>query len=137
MEECAAASLDRAPAMTTEAPTEAEAQEPAAEVAVDAAAEGGDTADSPEKEAFYSFTWAGFARQDRGGPRGKPRGDGKQQPQRGRGGKPGGKGGKPGGKPRREDNKPKQYSARPQKKKDTIDPDNPFAAAMMGLKDKG
>jgi len=62
--------------------------------------------------------------------KGKPRrgnddGDGK-----GRGGKPP----RHGGKPR--DEGPRVYSARPQGKDKPIDPDNPFAAALMGLKDK-
>ena len=40
-------------------------------------------------------------------------------------GKPQGKGGQ----------KPQNFSARPPKKEKAIDPDNPFAAALMGLKD--
>lgn len=31
---------------------------------------------------------------------------------------------------------PRSYSASPERKKDRIDPDNPFAAALMGLRDK-
>ena len=53
-----------------------------------------------------------------------------------RGGKPGK--GKPQGrrdKDARRDDKPRNFESRPQKK-DRIDPDNPFAAALMGLKDK-
>lgn len=89
----------------------------------------------PETEVFFTFTWAGRARGGRsGGPRpaeGKP-------PHARKGGKPGGK---PGTKPRaRTDAGPAQkgartFSARPEKK-DRIDPDNPFAAALMGLRDK-
>ena len=41
--------------------------------------------------------------------------------------------GKPGG-PRQQG--AKNFSARPPKKEKQIDPDNPFAAALMGLKDK-
>ena len=82
-------------------------------------------AEDDTKEVFFTFTWAGNrANQQR---RDKPQG-------KGQGGKPRGK-----GKPkRREDgnDKPRSFEARP-KKKDTIDPDNPFAQALMGLKDKG
>ncbi|MCC5989172.1 MAG: hypothetical protein JJT95_15985, partial [Pararhodobacter sp.] len=50
----------------------------------------------------------------------------------------GGKAGKPGksGKPPRRDDGPRRFSAAPDKKRERIDPDNPFAAALMGLKDK-
>jgi len=47
-------------------------------------------------------------------------------------------GGKPKGKPGQRGNRdtgPKTYQSRPDRK-DKIDPDNPFAAALMGLKDK-
>jgi len=85
--------------------------------------------DEPEIEVFYTFTWGGQrprrANSDGQKPRGnKPRGKGKQ------GGKPGDKGGK-GGKPQGG----RKYEARPPKK-DKIDPDNPFAAALAGLKGK-
>ena len=75
-------------------------------------------------EVFYTFTWAG----NRG-----PRKDARPQ-----GGKPRGKPkGKPGkGKPKREPQGAKSYQARPPKKEKQIDPDNPFAAALMGLKDQ-
>ncbi len=84
--------------------------------------------DEPEVEVFYTFTW-GRQRQQNRGPRreqgqgkGKPRG----KPQDGR--RPQGKkGGKPQGS--------KTFSSRPPKKEKAIDPDNPFAAALMGLKD--
>nr|WP_247748012.1 helicase-related protein [Ruegeria sp. R13_0] len=97
--------------------TEAAAEAPAAEPAND----------EPEVEVFYTFTW-GRQRQQNRGPRreqgqgkGKPRG----KPQDGR--KPQGKkGGKPQGA--------KSFSSRPPKKEKAIDPDNPFAAALMGLK---
>ncbi len=97
---------------------------------------------APEIEVFYTFTWAPRANRARGdrpaqGARGAPNaanapGDrGKQ----GRSGKPKGKPGQ--GKPRegREEQKSKSFSAQPEKK-DRIDPDNPFAAALMGLKIK-
>lgn len=81
--------------------------------------------EAPEMEVFYTFTWGRKPK-----PQGnKPRGDGAR-----RQGKPKGKGGKPN-----RDKKPqgaKTFQSRPEKK-DRIDPDNPFAAALMGLKDKG
>lgn len=95
----------------------------------------GDAADAKvetqEMEVFYTFTWGGFgARKPREG--GKPQADG-----RGKGkprGKPQGKGqGKSQNKGPRRD-KGSSFSARPPKKEKAIDPDNPFAAALMGLK---
>ncbi|RBI74662.1 disulfide oxidoreductase [Roseovarius sp. TE539] len=83
-----------------------------------------------ETEVFYTFTWAGRARggkatktADRaGGGRGKGRGAGKGKARGTPVGEKAGTGSRPhGGKPRKEDK---------------IDPDNPFAAALMGLKDK-
>ncbi len=112
----------------------------------------------PEIETFYTFTWAPRrqgnarprpAREERGGA--KPREDrsgGKPREER-QGGKPRDKGkpkgGKrPDGKGGRENRdereaKPqgaKTYQARPPKKEKPIDPDNPFAAALMGLAGK-
>ncbi|MRU16809.1 disulfide oxidoreductase [Roseovarius sp. A21] len=81
----------------------------------------------PEVEVFYTFTWAGRGGRARNEGRSKPRGE------KPAGNKPRGKPGK--GKPKREQG-PKTFSSKPQKK-DKIDPDNPFAAALMGLKDKG
>jgi len=88
---------------------------------------------APEMEVFYTFTWA---------PR-PPRGARAQQ---GKPGKAPGKQGKPGRtreKPRGKDgpkDKPREDRARSSgakpEKKDRIDPDNPFAAALMGLRDK-
>ncbi|WP_238365298.1 helicase-related protein [Mesobacterium pallidum] len=136
-------------------PAEAVAEVPADEVvpgtAADAAIAG------PEIETFYTFTWAGNRRggnrPQRGaraaegeGGRGRrdggdrARGEGGDKPRSG-GGKPRGKGGPKGGprgdkgKPRREEG-PRSFSAKPDRKKDKIDPDNPFAAALMGLKNK-
>ncbi|MDD8023872.1 MAG: helicase-related protein [Paracoccaceae bacterium] len=120
-----------------------------------AAAEAEAEAAAPEMEVFYTFTWAPRPRAprgDRGGERGgerpergprregaeggkrreggdKPRGDRKDNKF---GGKPKGKGGKPGGKPEGQ----RQFEARPPKKDKPIDPDNPFAAALMGFKSK-
>ncbi|WP_170428091.1 helicase-related protein [Ruegeria arenilitoris] len=111
-----AAAPAEAPAEATES-TEVTAEAPAAE--------------EPEVEVFFTFTW-GRQRQANRGPRreqrqgqgkGKPRG----KPQDGRGKPQGKKGGKPQGA--------KSFSSRPPKKEKAIDPDNPFAAALMGLKD--
>ena len=76
------------------------------------------TDEPPEQEVFYTFTWVnvrkgGGDRKPQGKPRGKPQGK----------------------RPPRDGTKP--YQARPPKKEKKIDPDNPFAAALMGLKDKG
>jgi ATP-dependent RNA helicase SUPV3L1/SUV3 len=93
-----------------------------------------------EMEVFYTFKWGGNRganrnqrRQDGDAPQGqnaqgKGRPQGKGKPRRD-GGKPNRDGGKGG-------NKPQSFSARPARKEKAIDPDNPFAAALMGLKDK-
>ncbi|WP_299724730.1 helicase-related protein [uncultured Tateyamaria sp.] len=84
---------------------------------------------APEIEVFYTFTWGRAPAANRGRPAqgGKPRGKG------GQGGKPKGK----GKGPRRDGDggKGQNFSARPPRKEKQIDPDNPFAAALMGLKD--
>ncbi|MBN9887340.1 helicase-related protein [Salipiger abyssi] len=94
----------------------------------------------PEIEAFYTFTWGGNRNR---GPRregGRDGGRGERQHAkgggpRGKGGAPKGKGGKPGkGKPQGQKGA-KTYESRP-RKEDKIDPDNPFAAALMGFKGK-
>ena len=78
--------------------------------------------DEPEIDVFYTFTWAGRKqggnRQDRKPPR-KAQGKSSNDKARGKGQAKGAK----------------TYSAKPGKS-DKIDPDNPFAAALMGLKDK-
>ncbi|THD73294.1 disulfide oxidoreductase [Thalassobius vesicularis] len=115
-------------AETTEAPAEA-AEAPA-------------EPEAPEIEVFFTFTWGGNRRQ--GGkprgerserPRGKPADRGERSEKQGdrpRGPK---KGGKPrGDKPRQQG--AKTFEARPPRKEKAIDPDNPFAAALMGLKGK-
>ena len=115
-------------AETTEAPVEA-AEAPA-------------EPEAPEIEVFFTFTWGGNRRQ--GGkprgerserPRGKPADRGERSEKQGdrpRGPK---KGGKPrGDKPRQQG--AKTFEARPPRKEKAIDPDNPFAAALMGLKGK-
>ena len=112
-----AAKAEEVPAEAVEAPVE-EAKTEETPVEAEAA--------EPEVEIFYTFTWGRKPQRQGGG--GRPQG---QRPQ---GGKPRGK-----GKPRRDggQNKAKNFSARPPKKEKAIDPDNPFAAALMGLKDKG
>ena len=90
-----------------------------------------------EMEVFYTFTWAPKPRAPRGE---RPRRDGKQGGDRRegkpRGDRPKGQKGKHGAKGKRDDQGGKNFESRPPKKKDRIDPDNPFAAALMGLKDK-
>ena len=119
------------------AETETPAEEKPAEDAVaaeeapseEAKAETAAEPSEPEVEVFYTFTW-GRKPQRHGGD--KPRGQ-QRRPQGD--GKPRGK-----GKPRRDgggSHKSKTFQARPPKKEKQIDPDNPFAAALMGLKDKG
>lgn len=81
-----------------------------------------------EPEVYYTFTWAGRAR--RGGA---PEGRGKSKDADG---KPRGKGKPQGGKGRGATKAAtKGHSAAPKPKQDKIDPDNPFAAALMGFKD--
>ena len=82
-----------------------------------------------EMEVFYTFAW-GAKRVDRSvdGPRKgqKPRG----KPKHDRA--PKGKGGKAGGSP----GKAESFQAGPPKRDKPIDPDNPFAAALMGFNKK-
>ncbi|WP_095590014.1 helicase-related protein [Actibacterium ureilyticum] len=101
---------------------EAPAAEPDTAEATDAEAP---AETGPEVEVFYTFTWAP---KRRGG--GRPQQD-RPQGNKGRG-KPKGKRpqGQQGG------GRSKSFEARPPKKDKPIDPDNPFAAALMGLKDK-
>ncbi|MFP3382245.1 helicase-related protein [Tritonibacter sp. SIMBA_163] len=126
-------------------PSDADVAEPIAETA-DAETPVGEAADAaieePEIEVFYTFTWGRTPRQG-GNQRGQRRGEGRGQKADGAGrgnarggGKPQGKpGGKKGGRPDRGGDKgAKTYSSRPPRKEKQIDPDNPFAAALMGLK---
>ena len=141
----AAAIADEGVAPVAETGSDATAEEPVPEVAenetpVGEAADA--SVEAPEVEIFYTFTWGGRARQ--GGNRGQRRGQqgqdargnaggGKGKPRGAKGGAGGGKpGGKKGGRPQQQGGK--TYSARPPKKEKKIDPDNPFAAALMGLK---
>ncbi|MCX7566396.1 helicase-related protein [Sulfitobacter sp. F26169L] len=77
-----------------------------------------------EMETFYTFTWARAPRrQPAGGDR--PKGKGKPNPRGKKGQRDSDKG---------KAAKSQNFSARPPKKEKQIDPDNPFAAALMGLK---
>ncbi len=102
--------------------------ESSAEPEPDSKAETRSSAAPPETEVFFTFVWGG-RRKDGAGRR----------PQRGRGGdEPASRQKKParGKRKPREEAAPHHYEARPPRKSDRIDPDNPFAAALMGLKDK-
>ncbi|MCV2871314.1 helicase-related protein [Defluviimonas sp. WL0050] len=93
-----------------------------------------------ETEVFYTFTWAPKPRAPRGdrpqrGERREGKPDGERRDGKPRGDRPKGGKGKPGGKGKRDDQGGRNFESRPPKK-DRIDPDNPFAAALMGLKDK-
>jgi ATP-dependent RNA helicase SUPV3L1/SUV3 len=119
------------------APIAAEPAQPAPEVApeIDATPEEeiapGETPEmtEPEIEVYYTFTWA--PRAPRGG---RPAKGARGKPQ-GKPGKPRGKGGPGGPKGKPREDRAKSFSAKPEKK-DRIDPDNPFAAALMGLRTK-
>ncbi|WP_417597613.1 helicase-related protein [Pararhodobacter oceanensis] len=72
--------------------------------------------------------------QGRGEGGGKPQGE-RQGDRRGKGGKPGRRdGGRDGGRDNARQ-QPRKFQSGPDRKKDRIDPDNPFAAALMGLRD--
>ncbi len=79
----------------------------------------------PEMEVFFTFTWGRQQRpaqpRNAKGGKGKPNRS-KGGPRQGRGKGDGPKGGR-------------KFEARPPKQEKKIDPDNPFAAALMGLKD--
>ena len=76
-----------------------------------------------EMEIFYTFTWARPARRQQPAGGERPKGKGKPNPRGKKGQRDGDKG-----------NKSQNFSARPPKPEKKIDPDNPFAAALMGLK---
>ena len=115
------AKVKTAPAVV-DTPAEAEVDAPAAPTeATDTEAPVAEV----EMEVFYTFTWS---RAPRAYTRPARTGD-----------KPSSGKGKPKGKPRgankgARDDKAKSFSARPTKPEKKIDPDNPFAAALMGLK---
>jgi ATP-dependent RNA helicase SUPV3L1/SUV3 len=106
-----------------EAPPEMPADAPV-ETPVETPQELPEVPETPEMEAFYTFTWAGRA------ARQAPR----AQAQRPQGEKPRGKGKPKGkGKPNQErGNEPQTFAAKPKREK-AIDPDNPFAAALAGF----
>lgn len=155
--EAPAAEAAEPAAEAAEAAETAPAEEAAAEPTSETAAQDAPAVEAEaEMEVFYTFAWGGRARQG-GGNRGQRRGQDSQDKRaegggegrrggkpRGAGGgqgrqsgKPGGRpGGKPGGKKGERGGQQggKTYSARPPKKEKRIDPDNPFAAALMGLK---
>lgn len=72
-----------------------------------------------------------------GAPRDKREGGPQGERKERREGRPDHKGG-PKGKPNRDrrDDQPRQFEAKAPRKEARIDPDNPFAAALMGLRDK-
>ncbi len=142
--EAAPASADTPAESTAQAPTDSPVEpaseqpeavasdEPAAETASDDA--GTSEAAAPEMEAFFTFTWGG----NRGANRGNARRGGGARADSNRGGddaKPRGKGKPKGKRPNKPQGGAKKYEARPPKA-DKIDPDNPFAAALMGLRNK-
>ncbi|MBY6166104.1 disulfide oxidoreductase [Pseudooceanicola nitratireducens] len=130
-----------APEATAPESTAPEGDAPAA----DTPAAAQDTA--PEIEVFYTFTWGGGrsrrpGEQNQGGRQGRdgkrrggdgPQGQGQGNGRRG-GGKPQGAGGKKGGKGKPRDAGPKTFQSGPKRREKQIDPDNPFAAALKGLK---
>ncbi|WP_425044077.1 helicase-related protein [Primorskyibacter sp. S87] len=121
-------------AATTEAAS-AEAEDtsdaPAEDTEADKTADG-EAETGSEMEVFFTFTWGrnrnqgqrGRGRRDQGRnqsdrPQGKSRPRGKPQGRKGGGNQQGAK----------------TFSSKPPRKEKKIDPDNPFAAALMGLKD--
>jgi ATP-dependent RNA helicase SUPV3L1/SUV3 len=86
-----------------------------------------------EMETFYTFTWARAPRAGQGQRRGG--GDADRAQGRGKPGPRGKKGPPRGGDKGDKGGKAQNFSARPPKPEKKIDPDNPFAAALMGLKD--
>ena len=88
-----------------------------------------DPEQSVEMEVFYTFAW-GARRPERiaDAPRKNAKPRGKPQNDKGAKGK--------GGKGPRRDTKAETFRARPPKHEKPIDPDNPFAAALMGFNKK-
>jgi len=148
-----------------DAPQEDAKAEPVASADVDpVASSAGDAALSDdavvETEVFYTFRWQPPRRHGARPQGGRGRRDAQGEPQVDRQGdklrgdrKPGGerkqggdrkqdgerpKGGKPKGKRPQQDTAqaPRISAARPPRSEKAIDPDNPFAAALMGLRDK-
>jgi ATP-dependent RNA helicase SUPV3L1/SUV3 len=109
--------LETTPETTPESPVDTLAEVP--ETIADAPVPQKTSADPVEMEMFYTFAWAPKR------PASRPQSD---KPQR-----KGPPKGKRGAKPA-QGNKTQSFSARPPKKEKPIDPDNPFAAALAGLK---
>ena len=124
--EAVAPEADAGDATTDEAPIAEAVSEVTPEItSVDEA----DPEQPVEMEVFYTFAW-GARRPERiadaprknAKPRGKPQNDKGAKGKRGKG-------------PRR-DTKAETFQARPPKNEKPIDPDNPFAAALMGFNKK-
>ncbi|MBV2358203.1 disulfide oxidoreductase [Thalassococcus sp. CAU 1522] len=118
-----------------DAPAGADVAEPIAAADTDPVTGPLDPAQAPERELYFTFTWGG----NRGGQGRKDqrprRDDHRSDKPRGKG-KPKGKGGPKGDRGAKGDRGPRNFEARPPRREKPIDPDNPFAAALMGLKDK-
>jgi ATP-dependent RNA helicase SUPV3L1/SUV3 len=133
--DAAAAMADGSVAPVADTPTDAPTETPVptnSETEIDPGAAPDAAVAGPETEVFYTFTWRGN-RPDR-----QPRrdgGKGRRDGNKSQGDRPRGKG-KPKGKGQPRDAGAKSFQARPPKKEKQIDPDNPFAAALMGLKTK-
>ena len=118
----------------------ADAEAPAVAPESDVPPADAEAAEAPETEVFYTFTWGGNRanprqRQGQGQGQGQKAGQGQAQGRE----RPQGQRGKPKGKPRQKPEggqKPRSFEARPPRKEKPIDPDNPFAQALMGLRDK-
>ena len=81
---------------------------------------------APEMEVFYTFAWGGRAAAKQGGRGGDRNGGQNRNANKAR------KGGKPNAGKGGDKQRAQKFSAKPEKKA-KIDPDNPFAAALMGL----
>ena len=81
---------------------------------------------APEMEVFYTFAWGGRTAAKQGGRGGDRNGGQNRNANKTR------KGGKPNAGKGGYKQSAQKFSAKPEKK-DKIDPDNPFAAALMGL----
>lgn len=113
-------------AATPDTDASAQAPEPDVAAAREVEAQPAESAEADPPEVFFTFTWAPRPRKDIR-PQNKP------QDARPKGGKS--KGAKPKGK--KPEAKREYAASTAPRKSDRIDPDNPFAAALMGLKTKG
>ena len=127
-----------APATEAEPEAEAPAADPVTTEAAPAADPAPEAGAEAEMEVFYTFTWGRQRQGNRGGDRQGNRGRSEGGPRGKQAQGPRGKG-KPKGKPNKDgkrEDRTRTFEARPPRKSDKIDPDNPFAAALMGLRDK-